>query len=95
MGWLISIYNPGILKPVDSNLKVEVGQLAPDFTLRSIRGKSVTLSQYSRDKVNHYRVDSRFESEQNPDLVKEVPYVLTTGRMVEHMGAGAETRSNQ
>jgi formate dehydrogenase major subunit len=48
-----------------------------------------------KDKENHYRVDTRFESEQNPELVKEFPYVITTGRMVEHMGAGAETRSNQ
>ncbi len=48
-----------------------------------------------KDKENHYRVDTRYESEQNPDLVKEFPYVITTGRMVEHMGAGAETRSNR
>jgi len=48
-----------------------------------------------KDQENHYRVDTKFESEQNPELVKEFPYVLTTGRMVEHMGAGAETRSNQ
>jgi peroxiredoxin (alkyl hydroperoxide reductase subunit C) len=41
-----SIYNPGTLKPVDSKLKVVVGQLAPDFTLRSIKGESITLSQY-------------------------------------------------
>jgi formate dehydrogenase major subunit len=47
------------------------------------------------DKPNHYRVDTRFKSEQNPDLVKEFPFVLTTGRMVEHMGGGAETRSNK
>ena len=47
------------------------------------------------DKPNHYRVDTRFKSEQNPELVKEFPYVITTGRMVEHMGAGAETRSNK
>ena len=47
------------------------------------------------DKKAHYRIDTRFKSEQNPDLVKEFPYVITTGRMVEHMGAGAETRSNQ
>jgi formate dehydrogenase major subunit len=47
------------------------------------------------DKQNLYRVDTRFRSEQNPELVKEFPYVLTTGRMVEHMGAGAETRSNR
>jgi formate dehydrogenase major subunit len=48
-----------------------------------------------KDKENHYRVDTRYESEQSPDLVKDFPYVITTGRMVEHMGAGAETRSNQ
>ncbi len=47
------------------------------------------------DKKAHYRIDTRFKSEQNPELVKEFPYVITTGRMVEHMGAGAETRSNQ
>ncbi len=47
------------------------------------------------DKPNHYRVFTRFKSEQNPDLVKEFPYVITTGRMVEHMGGGAETRSNK
>ena len=45
-----SIYNPGILKPVDSSLKVVVGQLAPDFTLKSIQGESVTLSQYRGKK---------------------------------------------
>jgi formate dehydrogenase major subunit len=48
-----------------------------------------------KDKPDHFRIDTRFESEQNPDLVKEYPYVITTGRMVEHMGAGSETRSNQ
>lgn len=47
------------------------------------------------DKPNHFRVKTRYKSEQNPDLVKEYPYVITTGRMVEHMGGGAETRSNQ
>ncbi len=47
------------------------------------------------DQPNQYRVFTRFKSEQNPELVKNYPYVLTTGRMVEHMGAGAETRSNK
>ena len=47
------------------------------------------------DKPNHYRVHTKYKSEQNPDLVKEYPYVLTTGRMVEHMGGGAETRSSK
>ena len=46
-----SIYNPGVLKPVDSSLKVAVGQLAPDFSLKSIIGNSVSLSQY-RNKKN-------------------------------------------
>jgi hypothetical protein len=31
-----NIYNPGELKPVDSVLKVKVGEPAPDFTLPSI-----------------------------------------------------------
>lgn len=39
-----SIYNPGTLKPVDSSLKVAVGEIAPDFTLQSIKGQNVRLS---------------------------------------------------
>jgi len=45
------IYNPGVLKPIDSTLKVKVGQAAPDFTLPSISGEKVRLSQY-RGKKN-------------------------------------------
>jgi formate dehydrogenase major subunit len=63
--------------------------------LHSPRPDLITKYPTYKDKPNHYRVDTRFESEQNPELVKEFPYVITTGRMVEHMGAGAETRSNQ
>lgn len=40
------IYDPGHLKPLDSSLKVAVGQPAPDFTLPSISGEHITLSQY-------------------------------------------------
>jgi len=47
------------------------------------------------DKPNHYRVFTRYKSEQSPELAAKFPFVLTTGRMVEHMGAGAETRSNK
>lgn len=41
-----AIYDPGQLKPIDSTLKVTVGDPAPDFTLPSLSGQSVTLSQF-------------------------------------------------
>jgi len=46
-----NIYNPGQLKPIDSELKVKIGDQAPDFTLPSVAGQKVTLSQY-RGKKN-------------------------------------------
>ena len=46
-----NIYNPGVLKPIDSKLKVRVGESAPDFTLPSVAGKEITLSQF-RGKKN-------------------------------------------
>ena len=45
------IYQPGILKPVDSSLKVKVGDEAPDFDLPSVTGGRVTLSEF-RGKKN-------------------------------------------
>jgi peroxiredoxin (alkyl hydroperoxide reductase subunit C) len=45
------IYNPGILKPVDSTLKVKVGDPAPEFELPSLTGEKVTLGQF-RGKKN-------------------------------------------
>ena len=46
-----SIYDPGELKPIDSQLKVREGQKAPEFSLPSISGRNITLSQY-RGKKN-------------------------------------------
>lgn len=46
-----NIYNPGELKPVDSVLKVKVGQRAPDFTLKAVSGKTVSLHDF-RGKKN-------------------------------------------
>ncbi|MBW2471780.1 MAG: peroxiredoxin [Deltaproteobacteria bacterium] len=45
-----NIYNPGQLKPVDSTLKVKIGQPAPDFTLPSVTGEKISLSQYRGKK---------------------------------------------
>ncbi len=45
-----NIFDPGILKPVDSELKVKKGDPAPDFTLPSITGEKITLSQYKGRK---------------------------------------------
>ncbi len=45
------IYNPGMLKPIDSVIKLKVGDEAPDFTLPSISGGNVSLRQY-RGKKN-------------------------------------------
>lgn len=45
------IYQPGTLKPIDSKPKLKVGNKAPDFTLPSISGEKVSLSQY-RGKNN-------------------------------------------
>ena len=46
-----NIYDTGHLKPIDSELKVKIGDKAPDFTLPSVAGEKVTLSQY-RGKKN-------------------------------------------
>jgi peroxiredoxin (alkyl hydroperoxide reductase subunit C) len=45
-----NIYNPGNLKPTDSQIKVKVGDPAPDFTLPAISGEQVTLSRYEGEK---------------------------------------------
>ena len=46
-----NIYDPGKLKPIDSTLKVKIGEAAPDFTLPSVSGEKISLSQY-RGKKN-------------------------------------------
>ena len=41
-----NIYQVGTLKPIDSVLKVKIGQPAPDFTLPSVSGGKISLSQF-------------------------------------------------
>jgi peroxiredoxin len=46
-----NIYQTGMLKPIDSVLKVKVGDRSPNFTLPSVSGEKVSLSQF-RGKKN-------------------------------------------
>lgn len=46
-----NIYPVGRLKPVDSVLKVKVGQTAPDFSLKAVSGKTVSLKDF-KDRKN-------------------------------------------
>jgi len=41
-----NIYDPGQLKPIDSTLKVKVGDPAPTFALPSLKGEQVSLEQF-------------------------------------------------
>ncbi|MEW6375193.1 MAG: peroxiredoxin [Thermodesulfobacteriota bacterium] len=41
-----NIYKVGTLKPIDSVLKVKVGDHAPHFSLPAVSGEKVSLSQY-------------------------------------------------
>ncbi len=48
-----------------------------------------------KDKKNHYRVDTRYESVQKKDWSKEFPLNLVTGRLVTHSGAGLIERNSK
>jgi peroxiredoxin len=45
-----SVYKVPALKPVDSQLKVKVGDKAPDFTLPAVSGGKVSLKDYQGGK---------------------------------------------
>ena len=45
-----NIYDPGVLKPTDSVLKVKVGDPAPDFTLPAISGEKISLGLFAGKK---------------------------------------------
>ena len=45
-----NVYDPGQLKPIDSKLIVKVGEKAPDFTLPSLSGEKISLSQFEGKK---------------------------------------------
>ena len=45
-----NIYNPGQLKPVDSTLKLNVGEKVPDFALPSVSREMIYLNQFKGKK---------------------------------------------
>ena len=45
-----SIYQVGPLKPVDSRLKVKIGEKAPDFTLKAVSGGMISLHDFKGRK---------------------------------------------
>ncbi len=45
-----NIYNPGYLKPIDSHLKVKIGDKAPDFALTSLSGEKISLKMFKGKK---------------------------------------------
>ena len=48
------------------------------------------------DKKDHFRVDTKYISAQTrQDYTKDFPLIMTTGRLVTHSGAGAETRASK
>jgi len=44
------IYNPGKIKPTDSVMRVKPGDKAEDFTLPSLSGEKISLSQFQNKK---------------------------------------------
>jgi peroxiredoxin (alkyl hydroperoxide reductase subunit C) len=44
------IYNTGMLKPIDSKTKLKAGMKAPDFTLPSVSGEKISLTQFKGKK---------------------------------------------
>lgn len=44
------IFSPGTLKPTDSQTRLKVGDKAPEFSLPSLSGKKISLSQFQGKK---------------------------------------------
>jgi peroxiredoxin len=45
------IYNPGVLKAIDSKTKLKKGMKAPDFSLPSLSGEKISLKQFLGKKT--------------------------------------------
>jgi len=64
--------------------------------LHSFRQDLVAKYPTFEDKKDHYRTNIRYASEQNKQKwVEDFPINVVTGRIVEHMGTGTETRASK
>lgn len=64
--------------------------------LHSFRPDLVKKYPAVKDRKNHYRTNVRYESEQNAkNWVADYPINIVSGRIVEHMGTGTETRASK
>jgi formate dehydrogenase major subunit len=64
--------------------------------LHSFRQDLVAKYPTFPDKANHWRAAIRYKSEQDKEeWVKNYPVNVVTGRIVEHMGTGTETRASK
>jgi len=64
--------------------------------LHSFRPDLVSRYPAVADKKNHYRTNVRYASEQNAQKwTEDYPINIVSGRVVEHMGTGTETRASK
>lgn len=64
--------------------------------LHSFRHDLIKKYPATKDQKNHYRTNVRYESEQNAkNWVADYPINIVSGRVVEHMGTGTETRASK
>jgi formate dehydrogenase major subunit len=64
--------------------------------LHSFRPDLVKKYPSVKDKMNHFRTNVRYESEQNiKEWAKEYPVNIVSGRVVMHFGTGTETRASK
>lgn len=64
--------------------------------LHSFRPDLVKRYPAVKDRDNHYRTNVKYETEQNKQVwVKDYPINIVSGRIVEHMGTGTETRASK
>lgn len=64
--------------------------------IHSFRPDLLDKHPATKDRKNHFRVDVPYESRQKEQVwIKDYPINVVSGRVVEHMGTGTETRASK